>query len=425
MAKANISFIESIRHSLKGRNASELVFMATAFSIPIWPQLTIGLTVLWMLIVVLKSSPAKILAGFNYYPHLKLSVLFYATILFGLIWTSNFHSAFKECMDDMYLLLFPIGVAAFKYSSEIYNLVKRYLSLGAFVASLICLSLGLFKFATTGDIHELFYIKFSKLLHPTYFGAILIFSLLVLFEEFKEANSKKRYFEIYVQIITLILLCSKVTYLTALVVLILRFFIALYKKERFLKFDLRNFILVTVTIVVFAATQVTQSRIPQLINALEKTEISTGPAPATADSSNYNSSTIRIAQARYSVELIKKNPVWGSGTGDVVDDFKSILVEHNDIYGIEHFRLPHNFYLHIMIMLGYPGLIISALFMFLPWIWAFRKKQYLLFEFLTYILIMGITDIFIHATLGAFFAFAYCLLTSESRKHYKESTSIY
>ena len=422
------SFYTSIIVPLKECRRSELAFITTAFSIPLWPQLTIACTVIWFLIIFLDSSLQKIVSGFKSNPIFLLPVFFYAIILLGLVWTENYTSAFKECMDDLYLLLFPILINGFDYSYKLFHLVRRYFSLGGLLACVICLALGLFYFISTGDIHEMFYIKFSKLLHPTYFGATLILSLLFLFDQFKKKDGAKCYWVISIQILTLILLCSKITYLMAIAVLLMRLAIALVRREKFLELNFKNTILVIGTALVFGLTQYTQSRIPQLITALEKTSVSTVPENAFVDSTTYNSSTIRIAQIKYSVELIRKNSFYGSGTGDVADDFRGILEEHHDTYGILHFRLPHNFYLHILIMLGYPGILVGILLLLIPIIWSLKKKYFLFMETLVFFSITGMTDIIIHATLGTLFAFAFCFLYAECRKNefekpYKEFSS--
>ena len=68
---------------------------------------------------------------------------------------------------------------------------------------------------------------------------------------------------------------------------------------------------------------------------------------------SYTSVGLRINFTKNSLEVIKKNPIIGSGTGDFPIEYKKI----NEITAIPNTKNPHNMYILIVIELGIIGLI--------------------------------------------------------------------
>jgi len=99
------------------------------------------------------------------------------------------------------------------------------------------------------------------------------------------------------------------------------------------------------------------------------------------DTDSEESSVARILIWQTSLELIKKNPLFGVGTGDVELELMKLYKEKNIKLAVDETLNAHNQYLQTFIALGIIGFVaLIASFVF-PAVYAFRKKQllYLLF----------------------------------------------
>ncbi len=80
---------------------------------------------------------------------------------------------------------------------------------------------------------------------------------------------------------------------------------------------------------------------------------------------NYNSSVgLRLGFTKYSLKVIKDNPILGVGTGDYMDEVRAIIPEkHKYIANPTLIAQPHNVYIKTLLQFGIVGLL-SLLFIF-------------------------------------------------------------
>lgn len=395
------------------------ILVAIAFSLPLWPQLTIGLTALACLLS-LKNIPS----GFQRMirsSSLRWNFLLFLGLVIGLGWTQSMADGWKECKDELYLLLFPLLFSASGYSSTDLHHARKGLIAGSLTATAICLAVAVKRFLASGNGHVFFYTNYSFLLHPTNFGVILCISLLFLMDQWRKASTHERtpwtYLTILLLAVSLVLLSSKVIYLGVILLTGLAALISIVRKDTVLLKDRK---MLTVFALVFVSVLLSNryyNRTTQVVDAV-KSESTVTPPSKEVDSSMYNSTTIRVAQWKYSFELIRRQPLYGNGTGDEVPELMNIFREHNDPYALLHFRHAHSFYLHYVLMLGILGLFLSFGALLVPLYIAWKNRWMLMLFFYALMLLIGFTDIITHATLGAVFAFTAGLLISE-----KESRS--
>ena len=402
----------------KTANAADVIIFAIAFCIPLWPLGTIILTMLWLALSLISFSKKSFIEGAKAKPFLILFACYFLMHIIGLVWTSNVSHGWKEIKDDLNLLIFPILFILYQPRSGSFNFIKKGFIAGAVLGSLICFVQGIYFTLSTGDTGHMFYALFSALLHPTYFGMILIVSCLFLLGDlfFPEGEDKKNNSIVIIllllQIAAMSLLSSRIVYLVAFALLLYYLLAAVFSKN-FQIFKNRNFLILSVFSIAFFYTSISlNNRFGQVSQAIRTISEKPQETMLSSDSLVYNSSTIRIAQFRYSMEILKDEWLLGVGTGDSRDELSKVYTRHNDVYALEHFMNPHSSYLHTWIMIGLPGLFLLLASILLPFVWSVKHKFFIYQGFLVLIFVNGFTDIISHATLGSFYAFINCMLYS-------------
>lgn len=94
------------------------------------------------------------------------------------------------------------------------------------------------------------------------------------------------------------------------------------------------------------------------------------------DKENYQSISSRFAKIEAALKVIKKNTLFGTGTGDLSPALQQEYQEMNFVMGIKHNYNPHNQYLENLARNGLIGGAISMLFLFLvPLYYAFKRQS--------------------------------------------------
>ncbi|MGC1243233.1 MAG: O-antigen ligase family protein [Chryseosolibacter sp.] len=104
--------------------------------------------------------------------------------------------------------------------------------------------------------------------------------------------------------------------------------------------------------------------------------------------STFNEFTIRLALAECSWHILKNDPVFGVGAGDVYDELDKIYRKVDYKYGYLDQQNPHNEYLSQWLATGLIGLILMLAILYLMLTTALRKKQY---DFLILLILFIIT----------------------------------
>ncbi|MFM2135894.1 MAG: hypothetical protein RL021_1294 [Bacteroidota bacterium] len=356
------------------------------------------------------------------HPGLRWNTLLFLLLAAGLLWTRNIPAGLKELKDESYLFAFALLFAIRVLGEGAVRTIRKSLVAGSMVAITVCLSIAAVRFLSSGAPDEFFYTSFSFLLHPTYFGLLLLAAALVIIDDLRRIPSDERarsgYLQLSFCLIGIGLLCSKIIYLVYLAVIVAGFIIGMLRRNLEIFKDRRLQFIGAGSLLFFVAVNTYFNRTEQVIKAISenKAERPVAASGEMVDSSGYNSTTVRIAQWKYGMELVKRQPFYGTGTGDEVDDLRIIFREHNDPYALKHFGHAHSHYLHYLVMLGWPGLILAVLALLVPFVIAWRTGNHVATLFYCMLVPIGLTDILSHATIGACYGFLTCFFFTDIRK---------
>lgn len=136
----------------------------------------------------------------------------------------------------------------------------------------------------------------------------------------------------------------------------------------------------------------------------------------------WNGLTIRLALWSCTWDLIKKQPIQGTGIGDYMEELRKNYREKKFQLALDRDLSPHNQYLQVWLALGIAGLIALLLSLFYPSLHALQQRNYL---FLFFILMVGLNmlteEIFSVYRGVVFFSFFNSLLLFHP-KHYPRDT---
>jgi O-antigen ligase len=107
--------------------------------------------------------------------------------------------------------------------------------------------------------------------------------------------------------------------------------------------------------------------------------------------STRESSMLRLLIWEQAVELIKEQPILGTGTGDIKDELIIKYKKANITEAWEKRLNVHNQYLQIFATLGLIGFFLFLIVFLLPTYWAFKEKNYL---YVGFMIIVGFNFMF-------------------------------
>ena len=93
---------------------------------------------------------------------------------------------------------------------------------------------------------------------------------------------------------------------------------------------------------------------------------------------NGHSLTMRLYFWQAALQVIKKNPVLGVGTGDVQAELNQVYEETYSPLDPEWRKRPHNQFLTVAVALGFPGLLVFLFAIFYP-VYALRRSLHVLY----------------------------------------------
>jgi O-antigen ligase len=361
-------------------------------------------------------------------------LLYYLVHVAGLLYSHNFKTGLFDLEVKLSVLVFPLMLAFSEKSvPDKYNDVLLGFVIGNVVSSFVCLLIALIKSIAAGSIYyyvvnELgifreclfFYKALSSFHHPTYSAMYLTFSIVILFYllKYKVYNfSKKINFILY----SLIVFFSVMIFLLSSKSGIIISFIALFgmisiEILRFKKYIPTFFWLLTI-IVCFTFAIKYNSRFSSLTTKQKNEKLQ-----------NTESTEVRYQILEASISIVKRNLIFGVGTGDIKDSLLDNYKKRNISWAFSNKFNVHNQFIETFVGQGIIGFILLLLLFSLPLISGIQKSNFILLFFIIVTGLNFLTESMLNTQAGVvFFAFFYSVLNFKSYANtiFRQNEKIY
>lgn len=290
---------------------------------------------------------------------LKYFIFLYLVFVFGMFYTTDISSG-MAFMDKAKQLIFPLLFLSFLDTRFSFRVLNAFI-FGVLLSELVSyaihfeiippeLFIGKYKiYQTTISDPSPFY---GHGIHNIFLAiviSILLYRIIV-----KEIDN------IYIKIFSLLfittafinmsLIGGRIGYL-AIFILVFLVLILSYKKQ--------------IKKIIFISSLLILAMIVYLYNFSNQFEKRLGDTKSDIENiiknDNYNSSIgLRIITSKYSLEVLKENPLLGVGTGDAMNEIYK-LAENKHPYIKTYMPHPHNLYLQVLMQVGILGFSILAL----------------------------------------------------------------
>lgn len=398
-----------------------------AFCIPLFEKYLPYIIVIWVLTWLsegnFKSKFERRLGDKRIKYGFILIISFYFLHLFGLIYSNNLDAGLFDVQVKLSILLLPIIIF---FSNEIFNKKYNWILLsfliGTILATLLCYSNALINSISLEEGIIIFnpipkneywnnfflYHYFSFLHHPSYFSMLLVFSISILFyyvqSKFFENRLKILLWVLIVYLsASVFLVSSRAGIICWFLVIIIFFLQKIREKSTFLK-KLYLFIPVIICISLFVFAILYGVR----FQSIKKQLWQNGTHTENLEPGN---TVTRILIWEVTLDLIKKNFLFGVGTGDI----KKELISKYDSTAMINAKSKnlnvHNQFLETFLGQGLIGIILLFSLFLVPLIYKKSYSHYLFPFFLLIIVSQFFFESMLNRLLGVvFFSYFYSLL---------------
>jgi O-antigen ligase len=355
---------------------------------------------------VKNSSANKYLISFG---------LLYILYIIGTLYSSELKGgsgAFFDLEVKLALLLFPLFFSTIDFTGIRKDLIKKalyFFVLGCIINSLFIFNHAVFQYFKDYQTSVFFYSNLSMIYHPGYLALYYSFALMILLDwtlknrrfSFKlvMAILLILYFQVFI-----VLLSSKAGISGLFIVLLM---IALY----FLIFNyLKSIFPVTLSVLLIFSLFLMLALFPQSFNRFSEAgkAISDNSTPENQKS---DGTTARVVIWKSSWQIIKENPLFGVGTGDIRKELLEKYKENQISISLYNQLNVHNQYLQTFVALGIPGFLVLLAGFVLPGLYALKRKQLLYLSFLTLFAVHILVESMLERQAGVvFYAFYNALL---------------
>ncbi len=399
MATVAAKQLEMLR-SVKVQELYYYSLFSIAFFIPVIPKLLpflIALSVITFFISFgLKDILGKLIR--LRIPFLFIGVYFF--YLLGLLYSENLNYGWNDIGVKLSLLLFPVILAADGiYTENNTRILLRCYIAGCFAVSVFLVARSCYLYFS-GNENVFFYEAFSYHFHPSYLSFYLNFASAVLVLEMlagKKSTIIKNSFLLLFFTLIIFLLSSKTGIICSAIICAV-FLFALVKRNR----NLTSYALFLFVGIGFYFAVKNFSRINFAAEVLSEKNFKTESTESTA---------ARINVWHASMEIIKKNLLFGVGTGDVKDELIKSYQRANMTGPLQNKLNAHNQFLQTCIALGLMGFLLLTLSLVIPGIYSLRNKEWLYGLFLLLVILNLLTEAMLERQMGIiFYAFFNSLL---------------
>jgi len=390
-----------------------LILSSVAFALPVYQKAATICIILFVVLTFLKKGFGRQIKYALAVKANMISIVFYLLHVFGLIYSVNYPYALADLQTKLSFLLFPLFIPAYHFTKKEFRQIMLSFVAGCILAGIICLIHALFSYAKSNDVHDLVYMKYSFLLHPTYFAFYLNLAFILLLGDLiiTTVEFSKVHIAIYVASLAFIIFnilfvsartATAVAYLTILAFV----FLCLKLKKSYRKgIPVLLISLVLTGLIQYGVMKIGSERVKQIGEMMDHNK------------HDYNSATIRVHLWNDAWEVIREHPVFGVGTGDIKEALIEKYKKNDFSLGVERNYSPHNQLLHTMVILGAVGLMVLLLVFIFPAILAVKGKDWIYFLFLVIVFLNCMTEDVLEVQAGIiFFSFFNCLFCNRIMK---------
>ncbi|MEX2380128.1 MAG: O-antigen ligase family protein [Vicingaceae bacterium] len=369
------------------KNNYFLYSTATLLAVLPFKKLVVPILIINILAWLLNDTFCDKIARLKQNNSFWLFVLPFIFYLIGMVYSENQLFGWKDIELKLSLFIFPLLYASTTFP---FHKFKKLLGL-VFVSSmtftgLISIVYGaiVFNQLPTYEMIDLF-------LHPSYLAMYCNLALVItyfLFDRTDLSHNENRFlrFAFFILSVTILLSLSKTGLLTWILLIggMIFYNLVVIKKQYMGSLLLLIFGFALMLVAYNTVPQV-KDRFYYAFSAVKNTQAKQ------VDESTSESTQIRILIWQQAIELIKENPLMGTGTGDIKDEL-FVKYEAAGMQGALDNKLNvHNQYLQVFATLGLIGLVLFIASFILPFIIALKRKNRL---FLAFIFIFSINLLF-------------------------------
>ena len=326
-----------------------------------------------------------------------------------MIYSSNLQYGFDDLQTKLSFLIIPLVFTGMNISNKRFNKFKTTFIISSVVSLAILFFISAKKYYFSSDISEFVYANLAHSGHSTYLSIYFNLAMLFILEKYFErrksfslAISAALFLFLYVGI--LLLSARTATFMAIISVAcypILFFGKNIIKEMNWLRHAL---LLIVMTAFLFSYLHY-NNRFDQVEQEIVLRGNSTDVDTAYQEAPN--STNIRLNIWKNSIELIRRNLLFGVGTGDLKEELISIYRESNYQYGIQKRISPHNQFLHTGVILGICGILFLSIYLLLPMFLAIKKKHWMYVFFLLIVIVNCITESILEREAGILFFVAF------------------
>lgn len=333
--------------------------------------------------------------------YLVPSIAFFLLNLIGLIWTENMEYGFLTIEKTLTILVFPFVISGVGLGKEHFNQILLTFVLACSAVAISGLYFAYDTYSITGDA-GFFYSNhlFSHVgTQGVYFA--LYSNLSILFLTYLWITRSESKLKIW-QVLPLGFFLLAITFLSAGRMSILSLLVCFLIYVGYLVVSKKQYVLGTALIFVLISVLVsaiyifpnTVQRFKSITN-IEFNYENMNPVnqfQRENKKENWNGLTLRLATWNCGIDVIKKHPWFGVGTGDYSDELIKAFEARKFYYMLNMGGGIHNQYMEALISWGIIGLGVFLYGILYPFYLAFRQKNYLYCAFLIIFLLAFLTE---------------------------------
>lgn len=385
-----------------------------AFILPVFPKAIIPVAFLFILNWLLSGDflHIKILGKERREIGVALLVLLWILLAISVLYSDNLQEGLFRLEVKLSLMLIPLALSGSLVrdypKARVQTILLSFLA-GVFASSVFLLMYAAIHSFKAPSPSYWNYTGFSVVFHPSYFSIYLLFaSAILLFYLSKEKIKLAVVLLLAFFALIMVFINSKSGFIGLFMLYASAFVYFLIRKP----FNRRNLFYLAIPIMVFCSGLLL---LPSATNRIKETvttaEIVSGQK--IDNQGGYPSSTsMRLKIWRTALTLASEHPLAGVGIGDVQSALDAKYRDLSMTLAYTKHLNAHNQFLQTSIAIGIPSLLILLLILLIPFISAWKSRDWLFGFFLALMAVNFLFESMLEAQAGVvFFVFFYVLLT--------------